>query len=254
MKVCILASGSEGNSTFVSYQGHKILIDIGKNVKYISEKLNEIGETPEEIEAIIISHTHNDHISALERFVKKFQPKVYLTQKMFYDLTNLETYEHIILYDDTIYFDDLKITTIKTSHDVSDSRNFLIEEPNMSVVSITDTGYLNRKYFDVLKNKNYYLLESNHDIEMLLNGPYPKWLKTRVLGTNGHLSNKDASLYLTKLIGDQTKKIILMHISKQNNTEEKALETIHQTFEEYNINFKDISCAKQNEITVVHDD
>lgn len=254
MKVCVLASGSEGNSTFISFQGHKILIDIGKNVKYITEKLKEINELPEDIEAIIISHTHNDHIAALERFVKKYQPKVYVTEKMFFDLKNIENYENIITYEDKIYFDDLKITSIKTSHDVTDSRNFIIEEPNMSIVSITDTGYLNRKYFEILKDKNYYLFESNHDVEMLMNGPYPKWLKTRVLGSNGHLSNKDASFYLSKLIGPDTKKIILMHISHKNNTEEKALKTIHHTFEEYNIPFQNIICAKQNEITKVTND
>lgn len=254
MKVCILASGSEGNSTFISSNNHKILIDIGKNVKYITEKLKEIDETPENIEAIIISHTHNDHVASLERFVKKYHPKVYLTQKMFFDLKNLEAYDNIIIYDDTIHFDNLKITTIKTSHDVTDSRNFLIEDKNLSIVSITDTGYLNRKYFELLKNKNYYLLESNHDIEMLMNGPYPKWLKTRVIGTSGHLSNKDAGFYLTKLIGDQTKKIVLMHLSKENNTEEKAMETISNTLEEYQIHFQNIICAKQNEITVVHND
>ena len=105
-----------------------------------------------------------------------------------------------------------------------------------------------------MKDKNYYLIESNHDIEMLMEGPYPKWLKQRVLGTLGHLSNKDSSFYLTKLVGENTKKIVLMHLSQHNNTEEKALETFFQTFKEYEMDFKDVVCAKQNEITKVCDD
>ena len=254
MKICVLASGSEGNSTFLSTDHHKILIDIGKNVKYITDRLKEINEQPENIDAIIISHTHNDHVAALERFVKKYHTKVYMTQKMFFDLTNLEHYDNIIMYEDNIYLDTLKITSIKTSHDVTDSRNFIIEEKENSVVYLTDTGYLNRKYFDLLRNKEYYLFESNHDIPMLMNGPYPKWLKTRVLGTSGHLSNKDASFYLTKLIGNNTKKIVLMHLSHKNNTEEKAMQMIHETFKEYNIEFDNITCAKQKEITNVNND
>lgn len=254
MKVCVLASGSEGNSTFVSTETHKILIDIGKNVKYITERLKEINELPENIDTIVISHTHNDHVAALERFVKKYHPKVYLTEKMLFDLKNIESYDNILTYDDIIYLDNLRITSIKTSHDVTDSRNFILEEPNMSVVYLTDTGYLNRKYFELLKNKDYYLFESNHDVAMLMNGPYPKWLKTRVLGTCGHLSNKDASFYLSKLIGENTKKIVLMHLSHKNNTEEKALEMIQTTFEDYNIHFQNICCAKQNEITKVTND
>ena len=86
---------------------------------------------------------------------------------------------------------------------------------------------------------------------MLMNGPYPKFLKQRVVGSNGHLSNKDSSFYLSKLVGPNTKKILLMHLSETNNTEEKALNTIRETFKEYEIPFDDIKCAKQNEISEV---
>ncbi len=254
MKAVVLASGSEGNCTFFSSQNVRILLDIGKNAKYIKEKISEINEDPMLIDAIIISHTHDDHVSALKVFLKKCHPKVYVTEKMYYDLDFLKTYDNVVIYDDDFYIGNIRIQTIRTSHDVSDSRNFILSDGLESLVYLTDTGYLNRKYFSALQNKNYYLIESNHDIEMLMNGPYPKWLKQRVLGTLGHLSNKDSSFYLTKLVGENTKKIVLMHLSQKNNTEEKALETFYQTFKEYEMEFSDVVCAKQNEITKVCDD
>ena len=102
-----------------------------------------------------------------------------------------------------------------------------------------------------MKNLDIYLFESNHDIELLQHGPYPAWLKKRVLSDIGHLSNKAAAFYLTKLIGEKTKEIILIHLSETNNLEELALETINNTFLEYNIDFHNIICAKQNEKTEV---
>lgn len=251
MRVVVLASGSEGNSTYIETEEIKLLIDLGKNTKYIKTQLESIGIQPEEINYILISHTHKDHTSALKTFVNRYKTTVLLSQEMFYDLEEIKDYENIIIYDDDIYLKDLKINTIKSSHDAPDARNFIVEHKGKSVVYVTDTGYVNRKYFEILKNRDVYLFESNHDIEMLLNGPYPKWLKTRVVGSYGHLSNKDSSFYLSKLIGENTKKIVLMHLSHVNNTEEKALEMIHDTFKEYEIGFNDIVCAKQSEVTEV---
>lgn len=251
MKVIVLASGSEGNSTYIETEQTKLLIDLGRNAKYIKEKLNEIGTLPEEIDYILISHTHKDHTSALKTFVNRYKTPVLLSQKMFYDLEDIKDYDNITIYEDDIYLKDIKIKSIKSSHDAPDARNFVIENKGQSVVYVTDTGYVNRKYFPLLKDKEIYLFESNHDIEMLINGPYPKWLKTRVVGSYGHLSNKDSAFYLSKLVGPHTKKIILMHLSHINNTQEKALEMVQDTFKEYNIDFQDITCANRSEITEV---
>lgn len=251
MKVVVLASGSEGNSTYIETENIKLLIDMGRNAKYIKEKLENIGVNAGDINYIIISHTHKDHTSALKTFVNRYKTTVLLSQPMFLELEEIKDYDNIIIYEDDIYLKDVKIKTIKSSHDAPDARNFIIEYKNHSVVYVTDTGYINRKYFEILKDKEIYLFESNHDIEMLLNGPYPKWLKTRVVGSYGHLSNKDAAFYLTKLIGPHTKKVILMHLSHINNTKEKAMEMIEETFKEYDIHFNNIACANREEITEV---
>lgn len=254
MKICVLASGSEGNSTYIETTKHKILLDAGMTIKYLTNALQELSTTPAEINAILISHIHDDHIKAIPNFIKKYHPTIYMTRTMLSELPldhPLHTYEDLILYDDDIYLDGLKIEVIKTSHDTKDSKGFIITSDSKSVVYLTDTGYLNQKYFPVLKDKTVYLFESNHDIEMLINGHYPKWLKDRVIGPYGHLSNKDASIYLAKLVGIDTKKIILMHLSQHNNTEEKALTTINEIFNEYSVEFKNITCAKQREISEV---
>ncbi len=254
MKIVVLASGSEGNSTFIKDEDTRILFDLGKNNKYITDKLKEVEENPKDINAIIISHTHVDHVSALKVFIKANHPNIYITEKMLKDLDFLKGYENLILYDKDFYINNLKITTIPSSHDVSDGRNFIVDNGKEKVVYLTDTGYLNRKYFSLLEHADYYLMESNHDIEMLMEGPYPKHLKQRILGSLGHLSNKDSSFYLTKLVGENTKKIILMHLSETNNTEEKALEMLQNTFKEYEVELPFSCCARQREVTKVVDD
>ena len=232
MKAVVLASGSEGNSTFFSYQNEKILLDIGKNAKYIKEKLLEIEENPQDITAILISHTHDDHVSALRVFLKSFHPKVYVTEKMFYDLECLKDYPNVVIYDDDFYLGPIKVNTIRTSHDASDSRNFILTAGEESLVYLTDTGYLNRKYFPLLENKNIYYIESNHDEKMLMDGPYPYYLKQRIISDEGHLSNDTTAKYLKKLVGDNTKYIILAHLSEHNNKEEIAYNTSRESLKD----------------------
>lgn len=244
MYISVLASGSTGNSTFIKCKSGNILVDVGTNMTYISNKLNEINEDIKDIKYIFISHTHTDHTSSLKQIIKKYHPVVLLSELMLKDLDYLQTYDNLMYYDQDLMIKDLKVEFIKTSHDVTDSRGFIFTEENRSVVYITDTGYINSKFFKQLSNKNIYIMESNHDIEKLINGPYPKWLQNRVLSDVGHLSNSASSYYLTKLVGPDTHKIILAHLSKENNTENLALETIHNMFKEYNIEMNDIITAK----------
>lgn len=251
MKACILASGSKGNVTYIETKNHKILLDMGKNKKYIVDSLKSIGVDPKDIDIILISHTHSDHISALETFIKSYKATVCMPEEMFLSLDSLKNYDHIKIYDTEIKFEDIKIYAIKSSHDAIASRNFIIEEDGHSIVQITDTGYIKSKYFNLLKNRDVYFMESNHDIEMLTHGPYPDYLKKRVLSDEGHLSNQASGFYLSKLIGNNTKKVYLMHLSEINNTEEIALKTVNDTLKDYNVNFKDIKCASQYEISEV---
>ena len=191
MKVCILASGSGGNSTYIETEEFKILIDIGKNRKYIVEKLNSIGIKPEEINYIFISHLHDDHISALKTFIKKYHPTIVISKEMFKELDDIHDYEHLLIYEDEVILNNLQVKCLHSSHDATDSRNFVFESLGHSVVYVTDTGYVNHKNFKYLQNKEIYLFESNHDIRMLREGRYPYYLQQRILSDKGALSNKD---------------------------------------------------------------
>ena len=247
MKVCNLSSGSKGNCTYVGTLNYNVLLDAGKNLKYIETKLNEIDVNIKDIDFVFISHTHSDHISALKQVLKKSHAVLCVPEKMFYEMDDLKDYTHIRVVENDFVQDELHVTSFKSSHDATDSRNFIISDTKSTIAYITDTGYLNQKYFKMLRDLDLYLFESNHDIEMLENGPYPKWLKIRVLGDNGHLSNNAAGFYLSKLIGPHTKKVLLIHLSEINNTPDKALETVYDTFKDYEIDFKKVSCAMQDE-------
>ena len=249
MLVSVLASGSKGNSTLITTDRVKILIDAGKNQKYLETALNQINLSLKDIDYILITHTHADHTSALKTIVKSHKPTIVLTELMYQDLDYLKNYENILLLTDNLELEDLVIENIKTSHDTSDSRGYIVTQGNSSVVQITDTGYLNQKYFKKLQNKTIYIFESNHNVEMLMHGRYPKWLKARVSSDVGHLSNESSAFYLTKLIGENTKEIILAHLSEENNTPELALETLNNEFAENNIKFNNIVVAKQEERT-----
>ena len=251
MKACVLASGSTGNITYIETSKYKLLIDCGKNKKYIVEKLKEININYQDIDYVFLTHTHDDHISALKTFLKGSKATLVITQKMFEELNNISDIEHILVYDNQPEIEGLDIKSYKMSHDVADIRSFVITENNKSLVHITDTGYINSRYFKIFNNKDVYFIESNHDIEMLRHGPYPEWLQRRVLSDEGHLSNKFAGIYLSKMIGDNTKHILLIHLSEKNNTPDMALSTVKEYLTDYkNLTIK---VSAPNEISEVYE-
>ncbi len=247
MKVIVLSSGSKGNTTYIESNNTRILIDAGNTCKYIMNKFMELEINPNEIDAIFITHTHVDHIGGLKTLLKKINPCVYFTEKMKPYLEFVENYQ--IIDEGKVKIKDLDIDVFKTSHDTEDSVGYIINNDEKSVVYITDTGYINRKYFDVLSNRDLYVMESNHDIEMLNNSSYPFATRQRILSDKGHLSNYDSAKYLANFIGDKTKYVILAHLSHENNTEELALNTLKKRLVNENISFNNITISKQNENT-----
>lgn len=248
MRVCVLCSGSGGNCTYIETSDHKILIDTGHSFSYLTSKLNEIGVDPNKIDTILITHSHIDHINSLGPMHRKFKPNLYISELMVSELKKYIPADYIEPAE-TITLGNTTITTIKTSHDVLDSNAYIVSESGVSVLYMTDTGYINQKYFDVLSNLDFYIFESNHDVDMLMQGSKPYPTKIRVLGDSGHLCNVDSANYLSKFIGDKTKYVVLAHISEHDNTEELAYNTLKNTLKDNNISFDNIILAKQNERT-----
>ncbi len=250
MKIAILSSGSKGNSVLVSNGDTKILIDLGVTKSYAEDKLKELNVDPKEIKAILITHTHADHVQGLKVFLKKYHPKLYVNKIILNLLKEyVDDFDYVLYETNNFKIDDLNIKVIKTSHDVKGSVGFIISSNDKSLVYITDTGYVNNKYFDILKNHNLYIMESNHDIKLLMEGKYPYYLKQRILSDKGHLSNNDASYYLSEFIGSNTKTIILAHISDDNNTYDLALDTLKKVLKETNKSVDNVLIAKQKQRT-----
>ena len=165
---------------------------------------------------------------------------------MYDSLKELISKDDCNFIEDNFKINDLKIELIHTSHDAPSSVGYIIENNNKTLVYVTDTGYINRKYLSKMTEKDCYIIESNHDEKMLMDGPYPRFLKERVISDKGHLSNTTTAKYLQKIIGSNTKTIVLAHLSETNNTEELAYNTTHDLLNNENI---DLKVAKQHEAT-----
>lgn len=226
MKAIVLGSGSKGNSTLLMGSNKILLIDVGFSYPKMKMLLNNHDVSFDEIDGILITHTHKDHIAGLKSIVSKHHIKVFTNIVMYPELVKIVDEEDIVINEDEYSIGEFDISVIHTSHDALGSVGFIINDGINSMVYITDTGYINKCYMERLTNKNLYIMESNHDVEMLMTGPYPYILKQRVISDKGHLSNEMAGTYLKEIIGVNTKKIVLAHLSETNNNDTIAIDTI----------------------------
>lgn len=244
MKIKTIASGSKGNCTIVLCNDTKLIIDMGISYLTLKRSLEENSLSFSDFTGILITHCHKDHTRGLASLVKKTNLNVYIPEEMYDSLKEYIPYPKCIFINDEFTINDVEIELIHTSHDAPYSVGFIITHEDKSLAYVTDTGYINRKYLSRMVGKDAYIIESNHDEVMLMDGPYPRFLKERVISDKGHLSNKTTAKYLRKIIGENTKHIVLAHLSEKNNTEKKALEAMSE--EELDKKAK-IIIARQNE-------
>lgn len=221
-KVCQLFSGSTGNSTYIGCGQGGILVDAGVSCKRLTAALDEIGVDPKSLQGIFLTHEHTDHIKGVRVFASRFGIPVFGSQGTMCALEKqgllTDGYDAYILDLPTLAVGDFEITTFATSHDTPESVGYRVALPDGNIVSVcTDLGFVSERVREGIAGSNALVMESNHDVNMLKTGPYPYHLKERVLSRRGHLSNADCAAELPNLVKNGTTRLILAHLSQENN-------------------------------------
>lgn len=231
LTVIPLFSGSSGNCVYVKYKDEEILIDAGVSFKRICTALTSVGTDISKIKAVLVTHEHNDHVKGLEVFSKHVDVPIYinsLSADAFYTGREELFSGNIVIADpgDTLDFDGFSADIFSTPHDSSGSvgYHFTFSDGKRFALA-TDIGRLTDGIKEYLIGCEQVYIESNHDIEMLKNGPYPQMLKARILSDKGHLSNEACAGFLPYLVEKGSKKIVLAHLSGENNTPALAYRT-----------------------------
>ncbi|MEY8336948.1 MBL fold metallo-hydrolase [Lachnospiraceae bacterium 62-35] len=262
MRFVSIASGSSGNCIYAGTDHTHVLIDAGISNKRIETGLNKIGITGKELSAIFITHEHSDHVKGLGVLARRYGIPVYGTKETLEEIASMASlgkYSHELYRpvkpDVNFTVGDMEILPFRIDHDAANPVGYRIKSGGRSAAVATDMGHYDEYIIRHLQNLDAILLESNHDVKMLETGPYPYYLKRRILGDHGHLSNETAGRLLNHIVHDNLKKIILGHLSKENNYAELAYETVKLEITQGNNPYSgsdfSISVAKRDEMSEI---
>ncbi|MCK5557856.1 MAG: MBL fold metallo-hydrolase [Candidatus Hydrogenedentes bacterium] len=254
MKICVLGSGSSGNSLLIWTNRSKILIDAGLSLRQIRGRLERVDVAIQDIEALFITHEHTDHIRSSATLARRLGIPVFLTEgtcaacnSTFEDLPARE----IFTPGDIICFKDLQIVSYSVSHDAADPVNFLFCHKNRKVGMAMDLGYPSRLVKERLRQCDALILETNHNREMLMNGGYPWQLKQRIMSRRGHLSNEQSASVLYEVAHQELRAVFLAHLSQENNHPQLVHSLFKCVLEETGLNHVPLFVASQDEPTEV---
>ncbi len=264
MRLCSIASGSSGNCIYVGSEATHLLVDVGISGKRTESGLNSLGLTGKDLDGILITHEHADHINGLGVMARKYEIPIYATRGTIEAILACGTLGklepslfHEIREDEKFTLKDLTVNPMKISHDAAQPVAYRIAYGGKRVGICTDLGIYNDYTVECLKGMDAVLLEANHDVKMLQVGPYPYYLKPRILGERGHLSNENSGRLLGRILHDKLQAIVLGHLSKENNLPELAYEAVRMEItlgdNPYQAGDFPITVAKRSEISpVVH--
>lgn len=260
MRLCSIASGSSGNCTYVGSECTHLLIDVGISGKRVESGLNSLGLTGKDVDGILITHEHADHVAGLGVLARKYEIPIYSTKKTIAAMQKMRQIGDIapdlfyeIREDEKFTIKDLTVNPMKISHDAVQPVAYRIQYGNKRIGICTDLGVFDEYTVDCLKGLDAVLIEANHDVNMLQVGPYPYYLKQRILGDRGHLSNENSGKLLCRILHDGLKEIVLGHLSKENNLPELAYEAVRMEINmgdnPYHASDFKLSVAKRDEIS-----
>ena len=255
-KICTLASGSSGNALLVSHNNSHVLVDAGISVRRINAALHSFDLSIDDLDALLITHSHNDHVSALKTWVKHYDCPIYTSDGTAFTLHNrisgITPLLHSFSAGESFSVGDFSVHSFSTSHDAGDNVCYRLDTADGAVGILTDTGYVTRDAARTLQGVSMLVLESNHDVQTLLSGEYPYPLKERILGKGGHLSNDDAAAFAVTAAQSGTTDLLLAHLSQDNNTPSMALHTVCTALSAHHCDHVAVSVAPRDVPSPVH--
>ena len=240
----VLSSGSTGNATVVRNEDTTLLIDAGLSARRIDELMKERDMSGEELDGILVTHEHSDHIKGLGAVARKYNLPVYANEKtweaMNRSIGNIAEENRIVMDSHEVMdFGTLRVEPFEISHDAAEPVAYTFYEGETKLSVATDLGYMSDKVRDAIMDSDVLVLESNHDIEMLRMGRYPWNIKRRILGDEGHLSNEAAGEALCDVMTGNTRRVYLAHLSREHNQQDLARMTVQNVMDDRGLFFKE---------------
>lgn len=260
MRLCSIASGSSGNCIYTGTEATHVLVDAGISGKRVEAGLHSMGLTGHDVDGILVTHEHSDHISGLGVLCRRYRIPVYATPGTIGAIKACKSLGEIpeelfceIEADEAFTIKDLTVRPMRISHDAAEPVAYRFSYGKKKAAVCTDLGTYNDYTVECLKGMDVLLLEANHDVHMLQVGSYPYPLKQRILGNRGHLSNENSGRLLSRVLHDDLKKVVLGHLSQENNLPELAYEAVRLEIDladnPYRANDFPIQVAKRGEVS-----
>lgn len=228
MRVSVLASGSRGNATFIELDGRKLLVDAGISARRIKAGLGLLGVEPEELDGVLVTHEHRDHIGGLATLTKRYGVPVFTRPDTFAAMYCRDEIpaacRHAI--GDQFAFGGVRVEAFNIPHDAADPVGFCLYGESVKCTFATDLGFVTSSVQAAVDLSDVLILEANHDLAMLKGGAYPQQLKRRILGNRGHLSNDEAAWTLVRMKKKRRTAVLLAHLSEENNRPSVARDTV----------------------------